>query len=186
MGATPGESDERLFAAYVAGDVASHEALFRRYQEPLQRYLERMLGDRAAAEDVIIETFLRLHRHRHRFRAGTSVRAWIFTISRNLARNRLRAQRLWGWLPLTSADAATTAPPPEPQGEVRERVAAAFAALPAAQREVCALRLLAELSLEDVAVTTGASVGTVKSRLFYGLRRLRAHLGDLAPGGARR
>ncbi|HXJ36148.1 MAG TPA: sigma-70 family RNA polymerase sigma factor [Candidatus Eisenbacteria bacterium] len=183
MRAVSGESDERLFAAYVAGDVAAHEALFRRYQERLRRYLERMLGERAAAEGVTIETFLRLHRHRRRFRAGTSVRAWIFTIGRNLARNRLRAQRLWGWFPLSSADAATTAPPPESTGEVRERVAAAFAALPAVQREVCALRLVAGLSLEEIAATTGASIGTVKSRLFYGLRRLRALLGDLAPGG---
>ena len=64
--------------------------------------------------------------------------------------------------------------------------AAAFAALPARQREVCSLRLLGELRLEEIATITGASVGTVKSRLFYGLGRLRALLRDLAPeGGAR-
>ncbi|MGH7894426.1 MAG: RNA polymerase sigma factor [Candidatus Binatia bacterium] len=185
MGAAPRESDESLFAAYAAGDVAAHEDLFRRYQEPLRRYLERMLGERAAAEDVLIETFLRLHRHRHRFRAGTAVRAWIFTISRNLARNRLRAQRLRRLLPLGHAD--TVAPTPAESGEdVRGRVAAAFAALPAAQREACTLRLLGELSLEEIAVATGTSVGTVKSRLFYGLRRLRTLLRDLAPGGESR
>jgi RNA polymerase sigma-70 factor (ECF subfamily) len=183
MGATPGESDESLFAAYVTGDVAAYEALFRRYQEPLRRYLERMLGERAAAEDVIIETFLRLHRHRHRFRPGTAVRAWIFTISRNLARNRLRAQRLWSLLPLGLADPAASPSPPESGGDVRERVAAAFATLPIPQREVCSLRLLGELSLEEIATATGTSVGTVKSRLFYGLRRLRRLLSDMAPGG---
>src|SRR5215475_7526894 len=87
-------SDEQLFAAYVAGDLRAHEALFHRYQEPLCRHLERMLGNRAAAEDVVIETFLRLHRHRRRMRPGAAVRPWIFVIARNLARNRLRAERV--------------------------------------------------------------------------------------------
>jgi Sigma-70 region 2 len=74
MGASPEGTDESLFAAYVAGDVSAHEALFRRYQEPLCRHFERILGNRAAAEDVVIETFLRLHRHRRRFRTGNKSR----------------------------------------------------------------------------------------------------------------
>jgi RNA polymerase sigma-70 factor, ECF subfamily len=72
-------------------------------------------------------------------------------------------------------------PPPEPVDQVRARVAAAFAALPAAQREACALRLLGELSMEEIARVTSVPVGTVKSRLFHGLRRLRALLADLDP-----
>jgi RNA polymerase sigma-70 factor (ECF subfamily) len=60
-------------------------------------------------------------------------------------------------------------------------VAAAFAALPAAQREACSLRLLGELSMEEIARVTSVPVGTVKSRLFHGLRRLRALLADLDP-----
>ncbi len=180
MGESAEGSDERLFSAYVAGDVAAHEALFRRYQEPLHRHLERMLNDGAAAEDLVIETFLRLHRHRHRVRPGTALRPWIFTIARNLARNRLRAQRLWRLLPLSAADRLSM-PSPEARDEVRRRVAGAFGMLPAAQREACSLRLVGELTLEEIARVTGTSVGTVKSRLFYGLRRLRGLLRDLRP-----
>jgi RNA polymerase sigma-70 factor (ECF subfamily) len=183
MGATQEGSDERLFAAYLAGDASAHEALFRRYQDPLCRHLERMLGDRAAAEDVIIETFLRLHRHRHRFRAGTTVRPWIFTIARNLGRNRLRAQRLQRLIGVDLTDSAAARPQPDSDPRARSRIAAAFAALPAKQREVCSLRLLEEFGLDEIAAMTGASVGTVKSRLFYGLRRLRGLLRDLAPDG---
>jgi RNA polymerase sigma-70 factor (ECF subfamily) len=58
-------------------------------------------------------------------------------------------------------------------------VAAAFAALPPAQRETCSLRLLAGLPLEEIARVTRVPVGTVKSRLFHGLRRLRAALAGL-------
>jgi RNA polymerase sigma-70 factor (ECF subfamily) len=177
-------SDEALFAAYRAGDTAAHEALFRRHEASLRRHLERMLdGDRAAAEDLVVETFLRLHRHRHRWRDGTPVRPWLYTIARNLARNRRRALRLWGWLPLTSVATTPAQPAPEATDEVQQRIAAAFAALPAAQREACSLRLLGDLSLHDIAQVTRAAPGTVKSRLHYGLRRLRAELADLAPEG---
>lgn len=178
-------SDEALFAAWRDGDEAAFERLFRRYQAPLARHLSRMLDDPAAAEDLTIETFLRLHEHRARFRAGRPLRPFVWTIARNLARNRLRAERLRGWLSLRDEDPA--AAPPRAgatrasDAELRERVAAAFGTLPRAQRETCSLRLLGELTLEEIAQVTGVSLGTVKSRLFYGLRRLRTELAELDP-----
>src|SRR5262245_51511787 len=105
-------SDEALLRAWQAGDASAYEMLFRRWQGPLARHLTRMLDDAAAADDLVMETFLRLHRHRNRWRDGTPLRPWLFTIARNLARNRLRARRLWGWLPLTAARRHST-PPPE-------------------------------------------------------------------------
>jgi RNA polymerase sigma-70 factor, ECF subfamily len=173
-------SDEALFLAWRAGDASAYEALFRRWQGPLERHLTRMLDDPSAAEDLVVETFLRLHRHRDRWREGTPLRPWLFTIARNLARNRLRARRLWGWLPLESVR-EEVAPPPVARDEIRRRVAAAFAALPAAQREACSLRLLGELSIEEIARVTRVPVGTAKTRLFHGLRKLRASLADLGP-----
>src|SRR5262245_42836557 len=178
MPTMPEPSDEALFAAYREGDAAAFETLFGRWQGPLRRHLSRMLDDPAAADDVVVETFLRLHRHRHRWREGTPLRPWLFTIARNLGRNRLRAQRLWGWLPLTTIRDRPA--PPARTDEVRRRVAAAFGALPAAQREACSLRLLADLPVEEIARVTGVPVGTAKSRLFHGLRRLRVLLADLA------
>ena len=180
MPGSPDPSDEALFADWRAGDAAAFERLFQRWQAPLGRYLARMLDDPTAAEDLVVETFLRLHRHRNRWREGTPLRPWIFTIARNLARNRLRSQRLWGWLPLAMVR-DEPAPPPVARAEIQRRVAAAFAELPAAQREACSLRLLGGLSVEEIARVTGAATGTVKSRLFYGLRRLRRPLADLSP-----
>lgn len=176
----PEPSDEVLFADYLAGNLAAFEALFRRWQAPLGRHLARMLDDPAAADDVVVETFLRLHRHARRWREGALLRPWIFTIARNLARNRLRARRLWGWLPLSTASGMPS-PGPQDLDEVRRRVEAAFAALPARQREACSLRLLGELPVEEIARVTAVPVGTVKSRLFHGLRRLRTLLADLRP-----
>ena len=184
MSEGPEPTDEALFAAWLAGDERAFERLFARWQVPLARHLERMLDDAAAADDLVVETFLRLHRHRGRVRRDVPLKPFVWTIARNLARNRIRAQRLWGWLPLASAEQERgpfrTAP--VARDELQARVAAAFAALPAAQREACSLRILGELSLEEIASVTGASLGTVKSRLFYGLRRLRELLADLDPG----
>jgi RNA polymerase sigma-70 factor, ECF subfamily len=181
MGEAPEVSDETLFAAWRAGDEQAFERLFRRWQEPLARHLARMLDDPAGAEDLVVETFLRLHQHRDRVRPGEPLKPLVWTIARNLARNRLRAERLWGWLPLTSADLEGPAAR-QADAEVPRRVAAAFAHLSRAQREACSLRLVGGLSLEEIAAVTGSSLGTVKSRLFYGLRRLRAELADLTPG----
>src|SRR5262249_21387156 len=126
MPVAPQPSDEALFAAYRTGDAAALEILFRRYQLPLARHLARILDDPATAEDLVVETFLRLHRHRERWREGTPLRPWIFAIARNLARNRLRARRLWGWLPLTEARETAAAPPAMPPAmpaEIQQRVA---------------------------------------------------------------
>jgi RNA polymerase sigma-70 factor (ECF subfamily) len=184
MATPPDASDEELLAAYRTGDVAAFEALFRRYQTRLYRHLVHMLDDRAAAEDVVIETFQRLHVHRDDFRAGGLVRPWVYTIARNLARNRRRRGRLVTWLSLAGVDHEPRVPGPEgSRDEVERRVASALAALPERQREACSLRLLVELPLEEIARVTGTSVGTVKSRLYYGQRRLRQLLGDLRPDG---
>jgi len=174
-------SDEALLLSWQQGDVSAFEALFLRWQAPLRRHLTRMLDDPAAADDLVVETFLRLQRHRARWRRGTPLRPWLFTIARNLARNRLRAERLWGWLPLTAirAEPAPATDVRGPDAEIRARVAAAFAGLPPAQREACSLRLLADMPLTEIARVTRVPVGTVKSRLFHGLRYLRAELADL-------
>ena len=63
-------SDEALLEAWRAGDDSAFEALFRRWQNPLRRHLTRMLDDPATADDVTVDTFLRLHRHRDRWRSG--------------------------------------------------------------------------------------------------------------------
>ena len=184
MGDTPEASDDALLAAHRAGDPAAFEVLFRRHQPSLYRHLCRMLDDPAAAEDIVIETFHRLHVHRDRFHPEAAVRPWLYTVASNLARNHRRNRRRLGrWLAVATMDPREGAHDPVARmgsaDEIQRRVAAAFAALPQHQREVCSLRLVADLPLEEIARVTGASTGTVKSRLFYGQRRLRDLLVDV-------
>src|SRR5689334_12871299 len=86
-------SDQQWMAAYVAGDEAAFEAMFRAYAPMLVRFFMRH-GRRASdAQDLAQETFLHVHRARHDFRCGESLRPWIFTIARNLCHDHGRRQK---------------------------------------------------------------------------------------------
>src|SRR5574338_449100 len=121
MGEAPEPTDDALSAAWLAGDERAFEQLFARWQGPLARHLERMLDDAAAADDLVVETFLRLHRHRDSVRREVPLKPFVWTIARNLARNRRRMQRLWGWLPLASVEQerASSTRPAEQGDDVR-------------------------------------------------------------------
>jgi RNA polymerase sigma-70 factor, ECF subfamily len=183
MGQNNATSDEKLFADYREGDSAAFETLFSRYQNRLYRYVERMLNDPSAAEDIVIETFLRVHRYSKSYREGTKFAGWVFTIARNQSRTWIKQNRRLWWLPF-GVKAPMPADNPTAIAEnadIRKHVAIAFATLPERQREVCSLRLLGELSLNEIADVVGVSLGTIKSRLFYGQRRLRDLLADFNP-----
>lgn len=176
-------TDEILFTAYCEGNTKAFEVIFSRHQDSLCQHMELLLNNQQAGEDLVIETFLRIHHHRGEYRDGANVRAWIYTIARNLARNWIKRKKILRWLPLTVNDPALSTPALErtEENEIRRRVTASFARLPFRQREVCSLRLLEELSLQDIKQIVGVSLGTVKSRLFYGQCRLRGLLADLNP-----
>src|SRR6266581_831025 len=135
-------TDEDLFAAYRGGDQGAFVLLFRRYQGPLGRHLERMMDDRAAAEDLVVETFQRLHVHRDRLRDGAAIRPWVYTIARNLARNRHRRTRLARWLPLDVLDAARPASDPRPPGAEADHVGEHLAQCADCRETLAALELV--------------------------------------------
>src|SRR6185369_2242637 len=74
----------------AAGDSAALACLFERHKRRLFAYLYQLTGDRAAAEDLLGETFLRLYRARARYRTGSGFVPWLFRIARNLAVGELR------------------------------------------------------------------------------------------------
>jgi RNA polymerase sigma-70 factor, ECF subfamily len=151
-------------------------ALFDAQYTPVYRYLAHRLGDRAAAEDLAAETFLRAYAARSGFVDG-SPRAWLFTIATNLLRDHTRgagrrqaALAEWAGRPATVAEPEFELPDPQ--------LALALAALRMEEREVLLLFAWAELSYDEIAVVTGVAIGTVRSRLA----RARAHLtAELAP-----
>lgn len=165
-------ADEELMAAYLAGDIAAFDELFRRYAGLLLRTLRRSLG-RDDACDVVQQTFLQLHRSRHDYRPGAAVRPWIFTIALNLQRRHLRDARR---RPLPLDDEAAAAPAVAARDitdDLPRYVRGAVARLPREQQRVIALHWFDGLPFQRVAETVGASLGAVKVRAHRGYLALR-------------
>ena len=85
--------DVALMLAFRDGDEAAFDRLFRRWAGPLLRYLERMIGDGAVAEELVQETFFRVHRARARYESRARFSTWLYRIATNLAINELKRPR---------------------------------------------------------------------------------------------
>ena len=173
-------SDEQLF---TDGSDVSMTQLIGRYERPLYRFLVQMTGDAHLAEDLFQETFLRLHRSRGRFHVSLSLKAYLYTIALNAARDALSSRTRT--VTLDSGDEhASIEPADEADGpmlesqhaELRTGVRRALNRLPDAEREVVILRLYEGLSFAEIAQVTRVPLSTAKSRLLYALRRLRPAL----------
>ena len=89
-----GDPDIRLMLAFQSGDESALSGLYARWAGPLLRYLERMMRERATAEELVQETFIRVHNARDRYSPEARFSTWLFRIGRNLALNELdRAHR---------------------------------------------------------------------------------------------
>jgi RNA polymerase sigma-70 factor (ECF subfamily) len=184
-----GESHQRLPKAGF-----EEEAL--PWLDAVFRYAMRLTaGNRAEADDVVQEAFLRAYRHWHTFQRGTSARAWLFTIARNVfLRMRERQARtpetLESEIDLdVSAVSATqllrdfVANDPESRffaSFIDEEVTRAVENLPPDFREVVVLSDIEGLNYAEIADVTGVPLGTVKSRLYRGRRMLQRALYEYA------
>jgi RNA polymerase sigma factor (sigma-70 family) len=164
------------------------DILVNRYKNRLFAYIVYRVSDRHRAEDLTQEVFLRAFRAAARGRPlqpdGTG--AWLFTIARNCVIEFLRSRgrkplRLEtdlaadeqfpsrGSRPSEGVDPAEKAQ----QADERQRIEGLLARLPEGQREVLVLRVFGGLTVAEIAESTGCSLGTVKSRMRYGLLKIR-------------
>jgi RNA polymerase sigma-70 factor (ECF subfamily) len=182
--------DAELLRRVQADDLDAFEEFFARYRSSIYRTAFGLTGDRQAAEEVLQDTFARAFQRRHMLHAGVSPLPWLHRVSLNLCYSRLARRRLpTGPIDeVTEASRADDGPLPADEAEraeLRLIVRDGIAALPEKHRSVVVLYYLQRLSLQETAETLGIQLGTVKSRLHYALRNLRAHLeGDRRFGGA--
>ncbi|MFI5091115.1 MAG: RNA polymerase sigma factor [Terriglobales bacterium] len=180
-------SDEELMEALMAGDQAALRPLVERHHANLLGFLYRMVGgDRRLAEDLVQDAFLRLIRQRT-YAASRPFKPWLYAIASNLARDHFRASGRHGEMigEDALADLADQRPGPEVialERDTNRRVAAAMAALGHEYRAALILRFFHDMSLESIAQTLGIPIGTVKSRLSVGTRRLREQLANADSG----
>lgn len=143
----------------------------------------RVLGERASAEDVVIEVYSQVWSQAHAYdpQRGTPL-SWLLTLTRSRAIDMLRSrQRVQTTEPLDAASQAPDRTPgPEEHSSVTERrrvVSQALASLHEDQRQVIELAYFADLSHAEIAAKLGQPLGTVKTRIRTGLLRLRELLG---------
>jgi len=172
-----------LVARVARGERDAFEAFYRQLLGPVGAVVRRVLCDRAQSEEVVQEVFLELWRTADRYRPERgSVRAWALTAAHHRAVDRVRAARagaereraaaLRDYRPAYDTVAA------EAERRIEDRtVRTALAALTPAQREALALAYWGGCTQSRIAVLLGAPLGTVKSRVRDGLRRLRVELG---------
>jgi RNA polymerase sigma-70 factor (ECF subfamily) len=175
-------SDEQLLAAVLAGDMGALADLVERYQAPLTGYLDRLVGpDWALAQDLVQETFMRVLRQ-HACRGSRPFRPWLYAIATNLARDHFKSAAVQRSTPLDDTFEALLPDcdaGPEDLALAGERgadLAHALDGLGTEYRATLVLRFYNDMSLQEIADTLDVPLGTVKSRLSVGLRRLRAAL----------
>jgi RNA polymerase sigma-70 factor, ECF subfamily len=173
-------SDEDLLRAAGSGDARSFRLLVERYTSELYGYFRRRAGEEAA-EDLLQETFLRIHRAAARFVPQSTFRTFLYTIARNLALNHRRDRR-----PAATLDSGPALPArgPSPSESIEsdERavtVRRAVDGLSDVLRDVVLLRHYQGLSFKEIAAILEIPEGTAMRRMADALLRLRENLHDL-------
>jgi RNA polymerase sigma factor (sigma-70 family) len=177
-------SDEALLAGYASGDPDAAAVFVGRFQAKAFGLALAITGDRVDAEEVAQDAFVRAWRYAGSYdpRRG-AVSAWLLGIVRNVALDRLRVSSRRRELPVESIPVAVefehVADSADAAGErdAVARIVASMRALPTEQREAVLAVTLLGFTASELSAATGVPLGTVKTRIRLGLRKLRDQLG---------
>lgn len=178
-------SDEDLMEAFQNGNEQAFNELVNRYQVRLHNFLFRYTKDHQDCEDLVQETFLRVHKSKHSYERIAKFSTWMYTIALNLAKSLYKKKQRMYEVSIHKDDAD-----PEDREVVledsgilqdqelheklcMEQLEKALMKLPDEFREVVMLRDLQQLSYEEVTEITGVPMGTVKSRINRGRAQLQ-------------
>jgi RNA polymerase sigma-70 factor (ECF subfamily) len=187
-GANP--SDEELMGRLQAGENAALAPLMQHWEAPVKRFIFRLVGNTADAEDLAQEVFVRIYTKRANYRVGAKFSTWCFAIAANQAKNRLR---WWRRRPALSLDAWTeaggettddsTAGAPASsraiQSEQQLAVQQAVAALPLDLRTALVLFEYEQQSMTEIAAVLDCTPKAVENRLYRSRQRLKQDLASL-------
>jgi RNA polymerase sigma-70 factor, ECF subfamily len=186
-GDDPGDAD--LLLRVRAGDRGAIDELYDRFRRPAFALARRILADDTLAEDVLQDVFLGVWRDPDGYdRSRGSVSSWLLVMVHHKAvdavrreeSHRRRQARAQDDLALTARTAVRDVEDDAWTGAVSEAVRAALGTLPEAQREALTLAYYGGYTQREVAALTSAPLGTVKTRMLAGMRRLKKELGGHA------
>src|SRR4051794_8718950 len=167
-------------AAYVSGDRRAFEQLFARLAPRLHRFFRRSFGAEATADDLLQQTFLKLHRARATYDPAMRVAPWAFAIASRVRldefRRRKRLAEDGDEEALARADEARAVDPPAGSAldaDTADAVRRAVDALPESQRVVIHLNRFEDMTFAEIARVLGTTEGAVKLRAFRAYATLR-------------
>ncbi|MBT8130791.1 MAG: RNA polymerase sigma factor [Gammaproteobacteria bacterium] len=175
-------NDQELMSRYSDGETLAFEELYSRHKGPVYRYLLRQSGNKANAEEVFQEVWIKVIRARDTYRPLAKFTTWLYQVARNCFIDFVRRQgrnALNASSEMEPDDISAVTGDPESAATLSQKgqqLAAALARLPEEQREVFLLRAEGGLGLDEIATVTATGRETVKSRLRYATRKLRATL----------
>ncbi|MBE7539869.1 MAG: sigma-70 family RNA polymerase sigma factor [Opitutaceae bacterium] len=190
--------DAALVKRFTTGDETAFTEIMNRYYGRIMGLALNLLRNRADAEEIAQDTFLRVHRGLANFRGDSSLATWLYRIALNLARNRywyffrrrrqdsISIDRPFGeetGATLGDFIAADRGDPAQETvtNEFADLIASCMEKLDARQREILTMRNTLHLPYEDIARTLGINVGTVKSRIARARENLRKLIAECAP-----
>jgi RNA polymerase sigma-70 factor (ECF subfamily) len=165
---------QSLMVRYQQGDSSAAADLVTRLSPALLRFFTVQFVSRRFAEDLLQETWLRIHQVRHTYRPGEPVLPWLYAIARNIRVDQYRKTRR-----LEDREQQVERLPEPAAAQLDSRrdsgpdVEALLAKLPESQREVITMLKFSGMSLEEVARATSSSVGSVKQKAHRAYEKLR-------------
>jgi RNA polymerase sigma-70 factor (ECF subfamily) len=177
------DPDEALMSRYAHGDVRAFETLYQRYEMRVWRYLYRSVCNHATADELLQEVWFAVIRSAATYVSTARFTTWLFTLAHHQLVDRYRKSR--GPHSDEGLEEIAADPVDEPSrraesGQHANALIAAVEQLPEEQRHAFLLHAEGEMTLEEIAVATGANYETVKSRLRYARTRLRHLLQEYA------
>jgi len=167
--------DEQAMQEVHDGDVGKLELLFDRHHRALYHYFLHLTGNAAASEDLVQEVFFRILKYRHSYQSGTTFRAWMYQVGRNVHLDYLARHK--GEVALPQEVEEFTSPGEAPDRELQKKqqtalLLRAMAEMPPEKKEVLIMSRFLDLKYAEIASALSCEVGTVKVRVYRAMREL--------------
>lgn len=184
-------SDEELMAEVIKGNDRAFSEIYDRYSKAMLNYFYKMLWqDRELAEDFMQELFTKIIHKPNLFNVERSFKTWIYSIANNMCKNEYRKQEVRKGTSNNlneNISIANSEPSPDKkhdQGIFNDRLKEELDNLSDNHKNTFILRFKHDLSIKEIADIMETSEGTVKSRIFYTLKKLSENLQEFKPIGA--
>jgi RNA polymerase sigma-70 factor (ECF subfamily) len=180
VSSAPDEGLEGLMSGYQQGDEGAATALIEKVSPMLLRFFWMQAFGRRYADDLVQETWMRIHKARHTYRPGEPVLPWIFAIARHTRLDSYRKTRRVE-IRETQVEVLPEIATAQETAQDTAAVDSMLGALPESQREVLVMLKVCGMTIEEVARATSSSIGSVKQKAHRAYATLRGAL----IGGAR-